>query len=80
MKPFKLFNMPLIGAALFLKKFSKSQYVHYFKGRNITIIRPEAEVFNIDGEPIEMGKDVNIRILPSSLHIIVPTKDQERMY
>ena len=80
MKPFKVYKMPFIGAALFLKKFSQSPYVHYFRGRNVTIIRPEAEVFNIDGEPVEMEKDVNIRILPSSLHLIVPTKDQESIY
>lgn len=80
MKPFGIHQMPFIGASLFLKKFSQSPHIYYNKGSNITIIRPEAEVFNIDGEPVEMEKDIHIRIIPSSLHIIVPTKAQEHMY
>ncbi len=54
LKPFKNRQMPLIGIELFAKKFNNSKYVDYYKGKEITIKRPSAEVFNIDGEPAEM--------------------------
>lgn len=80
LKPFRVINMPLIGLEMFMKKFGKSAYVDYYKGREIIIKRPAAEVFNIDGEPAEMETDVHIKLHASSLNIIVPTKDQEKMY
>jgi diacylglycerol kinase (ATP) len=72
MKPFKTYQMPVIGLEMFLKKYNHSKYVDALKGSDILIKRGEEGVFNIDGEPVMMGKDVHIRILPESLKVIVP--------
>ncbi len=72
MKPFKAHQMPAIGLEMFLKKYNNSKYVDALKGSDIIIRRAEAGVFNIDGEPVMMDKDIHIRILPESLKIIVP--------
>ena len=72
MKPFKIHQMPIIGMELFLKKYNNSQYVDVLKGTNILIKRPEAGVFNIDGEPVLMEKDIQIKMLPEALKVIVP--------
>jgi hypothetical protein len=37
----------------------------------IKVIRKEAEVANIDGEPIEMNKDITVEINPLSLNILL---------
>jgi diacylglycerol kinase family enzyme len=72
MKPFKVHQMPLIGMEMFLKKYNNSRYVDALKGSAILIKRPEAGVFNIDGEPIMMEKDIQIKVLPEALKVIVP--------
>lgn len=72
MKPFKTFQMPVIGLEMFLKKYNNSKYVDALKGSQIIIKRPEAGVFNIDGEPMMMDKDIHINVLPEALKVIVP--------
>jgi diacylglycerol kinase (ATP) len=72
MKPFKTYQMPAIGLEMFMKKYNNSRYVDALKGSDIIIKRPEAGVFNIDGEPILMEKDIHIKILPEALKVIVP--------
>jgi diacylglycerol kinase (ATP) len=72
MKPFKTYQMPAIGLEMFMKKYNNSRYVDALKGSDIVIKRPEAGVFNIDGEPIMMEKDIHIKILPEALKVIVP--------
>lgn len=72
MKPFKAHQMPVIGLEMFLKRYNNSRYVDALKGSDIVIKRKEAGVFNIDGEPVMMDKDIHIRLLPESLKIIVP--------
>lgn len=72
MKPFKTYQMPAIGLEMFMKKYNNSRYVDALKGSDIVIKRPEEGVFNIDGEPVMMAKDIHIKILPESLKVIVP--------
>ncbi len=72
MKPFKTYQMPVIGMEMFLKKYNNSKYVDALKGTDIVIKRQEEGVFNIDGEPVMMGKDIVIKMIPESLKVIVP--------
>ncbi len=72
LKPFKKRNMPFIGLEMFTKKFNNSKYVTTFRGKHIIIKRPDAEVVNIDGEPVMMEKLLDIKIVPASLQVLVP--------
>jgi diacylglycerol kinase (ATP) len=72
MKPFKVHQMPVIGLEMFMKKYNNSRYVDALKGENIIIKRSREGVFNIDGEPVMMDKDIHIRLLPEALKVIVP--------
>jgi diacylglycerol kinase (ATP) len=72
MKPFRVHQMPVIGMEMFMKKFGDSKYIDTLSGKDIMIRREKAEVFNIDGEPVMMPKDIHISILPSALKVIVP--------
>ncbi|MES2779120.1 MAG: diacylglycerol kinase family protein [Bacteroidota bacterium] len=72
MKPFKMHQMPAIGLEMFMKKYNNSRYVDALKGENIIIKREHKGVFNIDGEPVMMDKDIHIRMLPEALKVIVP--------
>lgn len=72
LKPFRKRHMPFIGLDMFTKKFNSSQHVDTYRGKHIVIRRPGAEVVNIDGEPVMMGQDLEIRVMPATLKVIVP--------
>ena len=57
---------------LLLKRIDKTKYVEVIKAKNIIIERTDNLVVNIDGEPIQVGKILNINVNPKSLFIIVP--------
>lgn len=54
---------------LFTKKVNTSRFLNTLKGKHI-IIEQEAEIAHIDGEPVTLGKHLDIKVLPSSLKVI----------
>lgn len=71
-KPFSFFNVISLGARMFTKTLHRSPLVELMAGKHLVIKRQQNEVINIDGEAVTTTADVDIRILPSSLKIIVP--------
>jgi diacylglycerol kinase (ATP) len=50
----------------------RSKFVEIIKGREVSIKRLEEGAIHIDGEPLFMGRDLNISIVPLSLRVIIP--------
>ncbi len=71
LKPFKLHQMPQLGARIFNKTIHQSAQVKVLSGKQIIINREAAEVVNIDGEPVMMDANIDIKIIPANLKIIV---------
>lgn len=71
-KPFPFFKVVSLGFRMFTKTLHRSSLVELLTGKHLVIQRQENEVINIDGEAITTTKDVDIRIMPSSLKIIIP--------
>jgi diacylglycerol kinase (ATP) len=71
LKPFKLHQMPQLGARIFNKTIHQSAQVKVLSGKQIFIKREAAEVVNIDGEPVMMDSNIDVKIIPSNLKIIV---------
>lgn len=71
LKPFKLHQMPQLGARIFNKTLHKSAQVKVLSGKQIIIKREIAEVVNIDGEPVMMEHNIDVKIIPANLKIIV---------
>lgn len=71
LKPFKIYQMPKLGARIFNKTIHQSAHVKVLSGKNIVIERGLTEVVNIDGEPIMMAPVIDIKIIPANLKIIV---------
>lgn len=69
-KPFPLSQLPVIGFHLFNKTIHKTKYVDIIKGKDIRINRKKEGTVHLDGEPVEMTKDVNIRVKPLSLIVL----------
>jgi diacylglycerol kinase (ATP) len=72
-KEFPMIKLPVLAYEMLTATTDKSRFVEIIKGRNIKINRPDDGAIHIDGEPLLMGKDIEISIDPLSLKVIVPT-------
>lgn len=71
-KPFRIIDMPILAFDLFAKRINKSYLADTYKAKSILIKRASAGVFNIDGEPIDMEQDIEIKMFRASVNMIVP--------
>lgn len=65
-----------LGAAelalrLFTKSIDESLWMDTFQAKEITLVRDEKLPFHIDGDPVDMDKDVHIRIVEDGIHVLV---------
>ncbi|RYY32913.1 MAG: diacylglycerol kinase family lipid kinase [Sphingobacteriaceae bacterium] len=73
-KPFPLYKFPFIGLRMFNKTAHRSRYVDIIRGKNIHVKRTKPGPVHLDGEPQVIATDVEIRIIPWSLKVIVGQK------
>lgn len=64
-------ELPIVASYFLSKNMDKSPKVDIIQVEQATIIRPRPAVVNIDGESITMEKDLEIKINPMSLRVIV---------
>jgi diacylglycerol kinase family enzyme len=69
-KPFSLSQLPLVCYHLFNKSAHKTNYVEIIKGKDIRINRNDEGIVHLDGEPLDMGKEVFIKVKPLSLLVL----------
>jgi diacylglycerol kinase (ATP) len=63
-----LFLAPL----LFMKKFHETSYVEIIRAKEVQLKRKKGKSVHLDGDPKKLGKELNIRILPLSLNVVIP--------
>jgi YegS/Rv2252/BmrU family lipid kinase len=71
LKDFNLLSGIGIGLHLFRKTLERSGYLEVIKAKEVIVMQPGI-IAHIDGEPIEIGKELRIRVNPLSLKVIVP--------
>ena len=71
-KEFPMIKLPVLAYEMIAAKTDQSKMVKIIKGKNIHIERVEEGPIHIDGEPLFMGKEIKVSILPLSLNIIIP--------
>lgn len=64
-------ELPIVGSYFLSSNMDKSPKVDIIQTPEATIIRPESAVVNIDGESKLFEKDLHVKIVPQSLHVIV---------
>lgn len=67
---FPLYLLPMMLFHLFNKSVEQSEYVEIIPGQEITIIASDEEAVHVDGEPLDLGRALHIRVLEASLKII----------
>jgi len=67
-----LINAPSVITRLFTKSLHKAWLTESFKGKNIRIIRAKDDYVHFDGESAIIGREIEVKVLPSVLKVIVP--------
>ncbi len=70
-KPFPLYQLPLMGYHMFSNTADKSKYVEIIQGKNIEIVREQSGPVHLDGEPSAMGEKITIGIKHLNLNVLV---------
>ena len=65
-------SIPIVVTKLMDGRIDTSRYITEIQAAHITVKRPAAGVVNIDGEPMMMDANLDIRIKPLSLAIVMP--------
>lgn len=69
---FSVIEMPVLAALLMTGRLDKNSLVHCYRGRHIKILRPTGGPAHADGDWFSAGTELDIRILPHSLNVLVP--------
>lgn len=68
-------NALLAGASLALRLFAGSidgsHFMDTIRAKEVTVEREEIAPFHIDGDPVEMEKDIHIKMVPDGLRVLV---------
>ena len=78
LKPLSILDVPQTSLQLFTKKIDENSKMVELLTNEVTIIREQAGVMHIDGDPVEMGKEINVKIIPFGLKVLVPKKLQKK--
>lgn len=67
-----LWLVPLYVPALFFKTFHKTQYMEIIRAKKAVVTRKKGKTIHLDGDPLQTGKVLEMKVNPLSLNIIVP--------
>ncbi|MEL6670821.1 MAG: diacylglycerol kinase family protein [Bacteroidota bacterium] len=77
-RKFPILRVGSIVGKLFNGKMQKSRYVEVHRAREIKIWRKDSGPAQIDGEPIEAGREIHIQIQEKSLQVLLPNTLTEK--
>lgn len=68
---FKFYSILSIGYRLLNKTLDQSSHISIIKAKEVTV-KQSGTIAHIDGEPIEIGHEIRIKVNPLSLKVIIP--------
>ena len=60
-----------LALRLFAGSIDDSHFMNTLRAKEVTLERESAAPFHIDGDPVEMEKDIHIKIVPDGLRVLV---------
>lgn len=66
-----VFAAPVLAVGLFTKMLDKSLCMDGAQAKDITLYREQEGPFHIDGDPVQMSKDIHIQIVEDGLKVLV---------
>lgn len=72
LKKIPLMKIVFLFPLFFANKIHKSKYIEIIRAKEIEVVCKKNSVINLDGEPINIGKDFYLKVNPQNLSVIVP--------
>lgn len=72
LKPLTVLDIPQTSLQLFTKKIDENSKMIELITNKATIRREREGLIHIDGDPIKMGTEINVEIIPLGLKVLVP--------
>ena len=72
--PFSPIDAPLLAFQLFNRQLDRNEKVTIRKCNHLTITREEEGPAHFDGDPIYLGKEINIELIPHGIKVLIPDK------
>ncbi|MBR1716377.1 MAG: diacylglycerol kinase family lipid kinase [Paludibacteraceae bacterium] len=66
-----LLGAPELALRLFTRSIDNSLFMDTLRAREVWVERETASAFHIDGDPVEMPKDIHVQIIPDGLTVLV---------
>ncbi len=67
-----IFELPLVANLLLLRAIDKSKYVQSYRSGHFRVYQKKNRMVNIDGEARKISKELEIKVHPLSLKVIIP--------
>ncbi|MBN2174546.1 MAG: diacylglycerol kinase family lipid kinase [Bacteroidales bacterium] len=67
-----IIELPLLASLLYWRQIDKSRFIEIYKTTGLLLKTKKKRWVNIDGEPVKMEKELQVKIHPQSLNLIVP--------
>jgi len=77
LKPLNALEIPQTTLQLFTKNIDKNSKMTTLITRELMIKRAQAGLMHVDGEPVQTGKDINVKIIHKGLRVLVPSKNKK---
>lgn len=71
-KPFPIIMVPHMAIQLFTKSLDTNPNILSFRSSHLRIVMPQPDVVHVDGEPMQMGGELDIQTHVGQLRIICP--------
>ena len=71
MEPFNVIEAPKLAMDLFAKTLGSNSHIKTFQAKRIHIHRDHPGAVHYDGDPIEMGTDIDVKMHPKGLKAII---------
>ena len=70
-EPVKAINAPQLVMQAINKTLDNNSHVRYIQCQSLHVHRSQPGVIHYDGEPAEAGTDIDIKLIPKGLHVVV---------
>ena len=77
LNPFTPLDVPSLALQLFTKTIDQNSHIKTFRCKTINIRREKPGVVHYDGDPVNMGANLKVKIHHAGLQVIVPADDSK---
>jgi YegS/Rv2252/BmrU family lipid kinase len=78
MEPFTVLDVPSLSFQLFNKTLDQNSRIKTMRAKKIKIHRAKEGVMHFDGDPLMVGKELEVEIIPGGLYVIASARKKEK--